>query len=199
MSEKLFIKAVDVIVLITMTGLCLNSEVPKETIEYEKPVPEPVIVETIPIQPDIVTLLREEVRYTKNWDEGCEDHTIQLSYEDAQLLMQIASAEAKNQGVEGMLKIMETIINRTRSDKFPDTVLEVVSEPGQFPTFSSGAYLKAEITPEVHQALAELEKNKSHDDNVVAFETESNGYSLLSYFDFYMQYKDHIFYKNKKD
>ncbi len=197
MFEKLFSKAVDVVVITTMTGLCLNSEIPKEPIEYEEP--EPVIVETVSIQPDIVTLLKEEVRYTKHFEEECEDHTIQLSYEDAQLIMQISSAEAKNQGVEGILKIQETIINRVKSDAFPDTVLGVVSQPGQFPTYSSGAYLKAELTPEVHLALAELEKNLNHDDNPVAFESESNGYSLLSYYDFYMKYKDHVFYKSKKD
>ena len=31
----------------------------------------------------IISKLKEEVRYTQNWDEGCSDSTIQISYEDA--------------------------------------------------------------------------------------------------------------------
>lgn len=147
-------------------------------------------------EPDVVEMLKEEVRYTQHWDEGCEDHTIQLTQYEAYLLMSVASTEALNQGRQGMLMVMQTIINRVRSPKFPNTIYSVLSQSGQFTSFQNGAYLKADITPEVHMALAELEMNNKHDDNLIAFE-RSGSSSLLLYFDFYKVYKDHVFYKLK--
>lgn len=147
-------------------------------------------------EPDVVEMLKEEVRYTQHWDEGCSDHTIQLTQYEAYLLMAIASTEGLNQGEFGMLLIMETIINRVNSPYFPGTVYDVVSQPGQFASFTSGAYLHAKITPEVHTALARLEANNNLDTNPVAFERKDCG-SLLDFFDFYMEYKDHVFYKLK--
>ena len=46
-------------------------------------------------------------------------------------------------------------------------------------------------------ALAELEKNTCPDENLIAFETVDNGNVLLTWFDFYKQYKNHVFYKQK--
>ena len=58
--------------------------------------------------PDVVELLKDEVRFTQNWETDCSDTTIQISYEDAQRLMKIATAEGGNQGTDGMLLIMQT-------------------------------------------------------------------------------------------
>ena len=192
MFTKLLTKALSVIVFTSLTGNCLNSDFStlKTTYEYKQP----EIIETTPIEPDVITLLKDEIRYTQNWNDRGEDTTIQVTQYEAYLLMSIASVEALNQGREGMLKVMQTIINRVNSPEFPNTIYDVVSQPGQFSSFTSGAYLKAEITPEVHMALAELEMNKNHDDNLIAFESSSSG-SLLLFFDFYETYKDHVFYQ----
>ena len=179
MFQGLLNKAVTAIALASMVT-CLNSNISTNSTKYE----------------DIISMLKDEVRYTQHWDEGCSDHTIQLTQYEAYLLMAIASTEGLNQGEFGMLLIMETIINRVNSPYFPGTVYDVVSQPGQFASFTSGAYLHAKITPEVHTALARLESNNNLDTNPVAFERKDCG-SLLDFFDFYMEYKDHVFYKLK--
>ena len=92
----------------------------------------PEIVETVRIEPNIKTLLEHEVRETRHWDEGTSDNTITITYPDAQLLMMVASAEALNQGVSGMVHVMEVILNRVASDEFPDTVQGVVYQKSQF-------------------------------------------------------------------
>lgn len=177
--------------------LCLQSfymTAGAEEIPIEEP--EVEIIDTIPIEPDVVTLLKEEVRYTQHWDEGCYDDTIQLTQSDAWLMMQIASAEALNQGKEGLVKVMTVIWNRVKSEQYPNSVYGVVSQSGQFTTFSNGSYLTAEITPEVHEALAEIEKNRGLDESIIAFE---NGNSLNRYFDVCYKLQDHTFYKLKSD
>ena len=171
-------------------------ELPKEEINKE-----PIeIIETIPIQPDVISLLEEEIHETQNWDTDCEDNTKQISYEEAQMLMKIAYSEAGNQGVEGQLKIMETVWNRAVSDDFPETntIEEVLRQPGQFESFTNGKYDAAEPNVDSHLALAEFEKNLNHDDNPVGFETVNNGNVLLRHFDFYKIVGDHVFYKVKK-
>lgn len=177
--------------ILTLTGgmmLTTEAQAPEQPIE---------IVETVEIEPNIKTLLENEVHYTKHWDENTYDDTIQLSIEDAQLLMKIASAEALNQGKNGMLKVMTVVINRRKDPEYPDTIWGVFSQENQFSSYLSGAWKKAEITPECHEALAELEKNRNLDTSIYAFETVSNGNTLTAWFDMAYSYRDHIFYTKK--
>lgn len=161
---------------------------------------EPIeIVETVTITPDPVVLLQNEVRYTAHWDEETYDDTVEISYQDTQLLMMVASAEALNQGTDGMKKVMEVILNRVESPDFPNTIQEVIYQSGQFESVTNGAIYKAEITPEVRQALAEVEKNRNADKDIVAFETSANGRTLEKYFDYMYTLEDHDFYQTKKN
>ena len=47
---------------------------------------------------------------------------VEISYQDAQYLMHVAEAEAGNQGVEGMALVMQVVLNRVKSPKFPNTI-----------------------------------------------------------------------------
>ncbi len=183
--------------MLSIMGVCLTGSVPEE-----EPPKEIEVIETkvyFQTYPSPVDLIKEEVHYTTNWDEKGNDNTIQISQEDAQMLMKIAFSEGGNQGVQGQLMIMQTVWNRVLSDQFPDSIKEVIEQPSQFSSVTDGRYQKAEPTAETHQALAEFEKILSHDENLIGFETIDNGESLLSYFDFYTTYKDHNFYTTKKD
>lgn len=146
----------------------------------------------------IISALKNEVRETKNWDEGCSDSTIQISYEDAQRLMKIAVAEAGNQGIEGQLRVMQVVWNRVQSPDFPDTIEAVISQPNQFQTYAAGTYETAVPTAETHEALALFEANTDHDSKIIAFETSSNNRTLEKYFSFLYTLKEHDFFTQKK-
>ena len=177
-----------------LAATCLNQseDLPKE--EYKS-----VIVDTTVIEPNPVVLAQNEVRETKNWDKNCKDDTIQITYEEAQLLMRIATAEAGNQGVEGMCLVMQTVWNRVQSPLYPDTVWEVISQPYQFEAITNGTYYTVDIPAEAHEALAMFEGNLSPNNDIVAFETVTNGSSLLRYYDESFTYREHTFYTKKKD
>lgn len=181
-----------VLLIVFTSATFLNAKKIQAKTEYN-----PLIIDTVEIKPDLVTLLKDEIRYTRHWDEGCSDNTIQVTYEEAQMLMQIAYSEAGNQGVEGQLAVMEVVWNRVNSDNFPDSIKEVIEQPGHFSSVSNGTYYT--LTPNVdsHLALAEFEKNLHPDDNVIGFESNSNGSLLLQYYDFYEVIGDHTFYKLK--
>lgn len=121
---------------------------------------------------------------------------IELTYEEAQLLMKIAQAEAGNQGEEGMWLVMSVVINRKNDEAFPDTVKEVAYQKNCFATVTTGKINKVELSLEAHTALARIEKGEVKPD-IVGFENKSNN-SLERYFDFAFTYLDHNFYTNKK-
>ena len=168
--------------------MSVSAEVPAEPLE---------IIDTVEIEPNVITLLKDEVRYTANWDEKGEDDTLQITYQDAQLLLEVASAEAANQGTEGMLRVMQVVINRVNDSDFPDSIQEVVYQPGMFESVTKGIIYTVDIPAEAHQALAMLEANEDMNVEIIGFETKVNGRVLEKYFNYAFSYKDHDFYIKK--
>ena len=118
--------------------------------------------------------------------------TIEVTYEEAQELMEIASAEALNQGEDGMLLVMSVIMNRVSSSEYPNTIHEVIHQSHQFYTKGMKS---AEITPEVHMALARLEMGNLYPE-LVAFERKDNN-ALDMYYSEAFTLGDHTFYTCK--
>lgn len=117
---------------------------------------------------------------------------IEVTYEEAQELMEIASAEALNQGEDGMLLVMSVIINRVNSSEYPNTIHGVIHQSHQFYTKGMKS---AEITPEVHMALARLEMGNLYPE-LVAFERKDNN-ALDVYYSEAFTHGDHTFYTCK--
>lgn len=118
--------------------------------------------------------------------------TIEVTYAEAQELMEIASAEALNQGEDGMLLVMSVIINRVSSSEYPNTIHEVIHQSHQFYTKGMKS---AQITPEVHMALARLEMGNVYPE-LVAFERKDNN-ALDVYYSEAFTRGDHTFYTCK--
>lgn len=55
-----------------------------------------------------------------------------ITKDDIYLIGQVATAEAGNQCILGQRYVIDTILNRVDSDKFPDTVYKVVNAPNQY-------------------------------------------------------------------
>lgn len=117
---------------------------------------------------------------------------IEVTQAEAVELMQIASAEALSQGTAGMLLVMSVIMNRVESPDYPDTIHEVIHQAHQFYTAGMES---AELTPDVHMALAQLEMGCKYPE-IVAFERSENN-SLDIYYDEAFTFLDHSFYTVK--
>ena len=117
---------------------------------------------------------------------------IEVTYAEAQELMEIASAEALNQGEDGMLLVMSVVINRVNSSEWPNTIHGVIHQSHQFYTKGMKS---AEITPEVHMALARLEMGNVYPE-LVAFERKDNN-ALDVYYSEAFTRGDHTFYTCK--
>lgn len=60
--------------------------------------------------------------------------TSKYSKNDKILLKAIAQLEAGNQGLDGIRRVVDVILNRVDSSKFPNSIYDVLYSPGQFST-----------------------------------------------------------------
>lgn len=123
--------------------------------------------------------------------DQCAD-TIDITYQEAQELLQIAWCEAGNQGISGQLYVMSVVLNRVADPAWPDTIHDVIYQPHQF---STKGMAKAKITPETHEALAEIEMGNVVPE-IIAFETV-NSTALDQYFSEAFTFRNHKFYTKK--
>lgn len=113
--------------------------------------------------------------------------------QESLVLQKIAIAEAGIEGIGGMAFVMQTVINRMESEDFPDTIYGVVSEPGQFSTFSNGLYEKAEPTENSMKAL-ELLKVLGNQGQLYFEITSENSWQSRNLHRLFT-YSNHTFYK----
>ena len=57
-----------------------------------------------------------------------------ITGEEREILARVVYLEARGECAEGRQAVAEVVLNRVQSDAFPDTVAEVVFQPGQFST-----------------------------------------------------------------
>lgn len=77
-------------------------------------------------QLEVTELTEEDIAEENYWDE-------------LELLAQVVEAEAGNQDMIGKRLVVDVVLNRVDSPLFPDTITEVLEQPGQFTTMWNGA------------------------------------------------------------
>lgn len=108
-----------------------------------------------------------------------EDKRVQgfeITYDEAQMLMKIAQAEAGCDGKDGMAMVMAVVLNRVEDDRFPDSIEEVIFQEHQFSPIADGRYEKAEPDVECHLALAEIERGEYDTVDALYFENASQSW-----------------------
>lgn len=103
-------------------------------------------------------------------DEEINDTCLCLSVEDAEMLMKIAVAEDHTDETS-QAYVMSIILNRVDSPDFPDTVAEVIEQPGQFMKLTDKRYLNSEPDVNSHLALALIE-GKQIETNFLYYEAK---------------------------
>ena len=97
----------------------------------------------------------------------------EITYDEAQMLMKIAMAEAGGDGVEGKAMVMAVILNRVEDDRFPDSIKGVIFQEHQFSPITDGRYYDAEPDVECHLALAQIEMGEYYTVDALYFENAS--------------------------
>lgn len=119
--------------------------------------------------------------------------------EDAYLLQKIAMAEAEGEDTEGKALVMLAVLNRTRDAKFPDSIREVIFQPGQFSPVGNGRFY--EVKPDADcQAALDLILLEKWDGSCGAtyFESESESTWHRDNLHFMFKHGKHYFYEERE-
>lgn len=86
------------------------------------------------------------------------------SEEDIELLALVMLAEAEGEDEYGRRLVVSTILNRVDSEKYPNTIREVVYQKGQFSSMFNGRADRVVVTDEAReQVRKELESRTNYD------------------------------------
>lgn len=115
-----------------------------------------------------------------------------LTEEDADKLLRIGVLEAGETDIEGIANVMQVVMNRFESEKFPSTVSGVIFQDKQFCTAKRLA--KANVTPEAKEALRQVVWGEYAGNDSLYFES-CDGLAFASWADYTFSYGGHDFYK----
>lgn len=97
-----------------------------------------------------------------------------ISEAEIQIIAMITMAEAENEPEYGKRLVIDTILNRVDSDKFPDTIIDVATQPNQYTSMNSDRMSRCYVRDDIYQLVIEEFESRTNYD--VIFFT-SNGYS----------------------
>lgn len=116
--------------------------------------------------------------------------------EESYMLMKIAMAEAEGESVEGKALVMLVVLNRVWSDGFPDTIGEVIFQPGQFsPVREGGRYYTTEPDNECREALEMVMKGWDESCGALYFESCGKSSWHSENLEYLFQVGNHKFYR----
>ena len=88
------------------------------------------------------------IEYKTLVKEEPEEFEIDLSEDEINLIASITMAEAEGESEKGKRLVISTILNRLESERFPDTVEDVVYQKNQFEVTTNGRLGKCYATEE---------------------------------------------------
>lgn len=121
--------------------------------------------------------------------------------EDSYLLAKLAMAEAEGEDTEGKALVILVVLNRVRSEGFPDTVEDVILEEHngvhQFSvTQEGGRWYKVEPDEDCYKALELVTLgNWDESEGALYFESRSDSTWHQNHLQFLFQHGKHYFYK----
>ena len=94
--------------------------------------------------------------------------TVQAAYEDdLYILSHVITGEAEGCSRDMKLSVGSVVLNRVSDDRFPDTVAEVVFQPGQYACTWDGNYYREPSQETIDIAAELLEDGTAIDESVV--------------------------------
>lgn len=109
------------------------------------------------------------------------------------LLAQLVEAEAGTQGYHGKLLVANVVLNRVRSDRFPDTIWDVIHQRYQFSVIGDGRFnrMASRISKESIAVATDALKGACLDRGILYFNSGPycmNGRSAWKYKDHWFAY-----------
>jgi len=131
-----------------------------EEVLEEETIQEPVVEEVIQPTPTpkVYKVVGRSIEY--------------ITQEEFDLLVSIVSAEARGEPFEGIVAVVDVILNRVDCSWYPDTITGVVTQKSQFSVYGHGQYKTAPHTEKVINAVLYALENKTIPQDVVYFRSK---------------------------
>ncbi len=115
-------------------------------------------------------------------------------------LLKIVEAEAGVCDKKGKILVANVILNRMKSDQFPDTVTGVVYQPSQFSPVSNGSINTCKVSSDTKESVDRALKGEDYSQGALFFMNRSASRSgAVSWFDgkltYLFRYQGHEFFK----
>ncbi|MBC5711204.1 MULTISPECIES: cell wall hydrolase [Hungatella] len=123
-----------------------------------------------------------------------------VSDDDYQVLLRIVQAEAGVCDEKGKILVANVVLNRVKSQEFPDSVRSVVYEPSQFSPVSDGSINSVKVTEETRECVNRALEGEDYSDGALYFMNRRGSRSgAVSWFDSHLTYlfrhQNHEFFK----
>lgn len=147
--------------------------------------------------------IKKDMKDTEEKPEGPEKQETQteaptriyLDPEDEEILTKIAMSEAGGESVKGKALVMMTVVNRMRSNDFPDTIHEVVFQDKQYSPVSDGRYFTAIPDNDCKEALEMVESGWDESMGAMYFENSGSESWHSKHLEYLFQCGNHKFYR----
>ena len=161
---------------------CQQSTVTTKTVKKE-----------VPQKIEQLNIEKETVSTTDSEQDSAEQIEQEEWLGECELLAALVEAEAGNQDLKGKRLVADVVLNRVESDRFPNTITEVIYQDYQFSTVLDGALEKAtwNISDDSFEAvrLEAIDCEERLDEDILFFTAGGyNPYCIPGY-----QYQDHYF------
>lgn len=125
---------------------------------------------------------------------------ISYSQQDYEVLKRIVEAEAGVCDTKGRILVANVVINRVKSNEFPDTITGVVYQKSQFSPVSNGSLNSCAVTPETVEAVDRALAGEDYSQGALYFMNRRRSRSgNVNWFDrsltFLFQHERHEFFK----
>ena len=123
-----------------------------------------------PLGPKIEEIITDEVETIDivepiiEAEETVDEPIISVSNEDIELLALITMAEAEGESEEGKRMVIDTILNRVDSERFDNTISEVIYAPNQFTSMRNGRVDRCYVADDIYQLVIEELTNRTNYD-----------------------------------
>ena len=145
-------------ITILVLSMVLSSYAYGSTIPETKP--EKEIVKAVDISKKIIestdTLMEASI-------ESIPPPEKRLTNEEIDLIALVTMAEAEGQPELGQRYVIDVILNRLDSGRFPDTIDGVIYAKNQFECMWNGRVERCEVREDIRQLVIEEIQNRSHD------------------------------------
>ncbi len=178
-----------IIALIAWVGVIFSYGLFERMPEPEaKKIPKKIIVEAKTIStstptPSAIVIVHKKKKPVKKKEDI-------ISYKDKRYMAQCMMAEVQDQGEHGMRLVCDVILNRLKSNDFPDSITGVINQRNAFEVVSKGTIYDMTPTDAVYKIIDE-ELEMRYNSDILYF--RMNHYHSFGTPCF--QYKDHYFSK----